>query len=135
MKLDTRTGKSIDFKLPTDSANNAENRKVKFPVTDVQTKASAAAVAITVVHKKTIANITVDAAMTVSVETSPDAEAGDELVLVLANGATTGRVVTFGTGLVAPAGTLTGQPNKTSSIAFVHNGTSFVETGRSVAII
>lgn len=135
MLIDGRTGKSFSHKLPTLEADNAVNRTFKFPFTDVQTSASAATINITVVHKKTIVNQTVNAAMTINIATSPDAEAGDELILNLINGATTGRVVTFGTGLTAPAGTITGTPDVTSIIAFVHNGTGFIETGRSVTPI
>ena len=129
MKIKTTTGKSIDFKLPTLDADNAVNRVVKFPVTDVQTIGSAASVAITCVHKKTIANIAVAQAMTVSVATSPDAEAGDELVLVLANDGTS-RTVTFGGGLTAPGGNLVGVVSTSATVSFVHNGTGFVEVSR-----
>ncbi len=135
MLIDGRTGKSHAFKLPSLAVDNAANRTFKFPVTDVQTKANAATVAITTVHKHTVANITVTGNMTVEhdVAGSADAESGDELTLVLANGATTGRTVTFGTGLTAPAGVLAGKPDTKAIVRFVHNGTGFMEVGRSVA--
>lgn len=133
MKLNTNTGKSVDFKLPTADADNAENRKVKFPIVDVQTKPTASTVDVTCVHKKTIANIDVAQDMTVKGHTSPDSEAGDELVLCLANDATP-RTVTLSGELIAPGGTVVGADGVTSTVSFVHNGTAFIEVSRSPVV-
>lgn len=135
MKLDERTGKSIDFKLPVLAAYNNMNRLVKFPVTDVQTKSSDFIVSVTTVHKTTIVNIAVENAMVVNHATSPEAEAGDELILVLTNDAGASRSVAFGTGLTAPGGVITGTVNTSATIRFVHNGVGFIEVSRAVTPI
>ncbi len=133
MKLNTNTGKSIDFKLPTADADNAENRKVKFPITDVQTKPTNTTVVVTCVHKKTIVNIDVEQDMTVKGFTSPDSEAGDELVLCLANDGTP-RTVTLSGELMAPGGNVVGTASVTSTVSFVHNGGKFIEVSRSPVV-
>ena len=130
MKINYTTGKKTDFKAPT--ALQTVDYLIKHPTTDVQTITTAASVAIVHVAKKTIAKIAIAQAMTITVDSTSESEAGDELILLLtADGSA--RTATFSTGLSAGGGTLAATASKTSAITFVHNGTTFVEVSRSVA--
>ena len=130
--LKETTGKSIGHKLPSLDADNNVNRTVKFGVTDVQSPAYASAIAIVTVHKKTIVKVSVTGGLALTIGTSPDAEAGDELNIQIANDGTA-RTVTFGSGFMS-AGNLVGTINKTASVNFVHNGTLFVEESRATGL-
>ena len=59
--------------------------------------------------------------------------AGDNLTLLITNDATTGRVITFGTGFQS-TGTLTGTLSKKAQVTFRSNGTSWYEVSRSLAM-
>ena len=59
--------------------------------------------------------------------------AGDKLTLLITNDATTGRIITFGSGFQS-TGTLTGTISKKAQITFRSNGTSWYEVSRSLAM-
>ena len=58
---------------------------------------------------------------------------GDNLTLLITNDATTGRVITFGTGFQS-TGTLTGTISKKAQVTFRSNGTYWYEVSRSLAM-
>lgn len=59
---------------------------------------------------------------------------GKEIIFIITNDATLGRLITLGTGLVGTAPTVLGVISKVSVISFISNGTSFYELQRSVGI-
>jgi len=132
MKINYDTGIKNDFGSPS-IKQLADQITTKHPTVDVQTKTTASTIAIVHWAKETIVNIAAGQNMTVSVDATSESVAGDTLVLNLANDAGGARTITFGTGLTAPLGTIVGIASKTASITFKHNGTGFIETGRSVA--
>lgn len=53
--------------------------------------------------------------------------------IIIHNDATSGKVITFGTGFVS-AGTLTGTASKTAIVEFLSNGTSLYEVSRKTGL-
>lgn len=58
---------------------------------------------------------------------------GMEVIVMIVNDITLGRVITFGTGFVS-SGVVTGVISKTSIVRFISDGTNLYETGRTVGI-
>lgn len=56
--------------------------------------------------------------------------AGQVMIFLIANDATSARTITFGTGF-KPSATIVGMMSKTASIAFVSDGTSLWELSRT----
>jgi hypothetical protein len=69
-----------------------------------------------------------------TINISGDHPLGKEIILIITNDATLGRVLTLGTGLIGTAATIIGVISKVSIAKFISNGTSFYELSRSVGI-
>ncbi len=111
-----------------------ENEAVSWPFgkADVQTKAYAATIAVTVKNRFTIVvfdTLTGDA--TLNVTAHAQCEEGHILVLQVP-AQTDGFDLTLGTGIDAPA--IVGVTGKTKTQAFVYNGSIFIPMGGVVQI-
>ncbi len=109
--------------------NSAADRFVRYPFgeADVLNIDSAAAMTATIKNSKTQLTISqMSAAGTLDVALHPELSVGDELtVKVSADG--TGRVLTLGDGLTGNNFTVTA--NKSATLTFEFDGSSFVNTG------
>jgi hypothetical protein len=81
------------------------------------------------IHKTTTVNATGNA----TINASSAGTAGQFMWVLIANDATSGKVITFGTNFKS-SGTLTGTASKTITVAFISDGTAWYETLRSPAV-
>lgn len=81
------------------------------------------------VHKTTTVNATGNA----TINANSAGNAGQEMTIIIANDATSGKVITFGTNFRS-AGTITGTASKTATIKFTSDGTAWFETCRTLAL-
>lgn len=106
------------------------NYEAAFPSVDTQTPAYAATIAVTVDQPETfITPAQLTGAATLNLTLASDLKAGAKIHLRLtADGSN--RVVTLGTGFLAPA--ITVVASKTHTCSYVYNGTSFAPMGAAV---
>jgi hypothetical protein len=99
-----------------------------------QMTAYAASVAITTTYANTVVNmaqLTGALTLTIGTGTTDTAPYAGDTVRFLFAADGTNRVVTFSTGFQS-AGTVTVTASKYGTVAFMFNGTTWVETGRTV---
>jgi hypothetical protein len=100
-------------------------------VIDVMTYASTITLDITkgFLHSTT----TVHATGNATINASGTGKAGNEIVVLITNDATSGKVITFGTNFL-PVGTLTGTTSKSATIGFISNGVAWYEKYRTLVL-
>jgi len=95
------------------------------------TPGSTVSVAISTIHRKILATWTAGEAETINISGTP--VDGQELVLIVNNDATMGRLLTLGTGLLG-LGTILNIVSKKSVLAFIASGGTFHEVSRTIGI-
>ena len=122
--------KSCNFVAP---AGLSADQEVLFPVTDVQTPASAAELDVDVKQQVTCIHLSdaMSAAMTLNLNIDDQVTPG-AIIHLKAGSDGTGRNITFGTGFTSPA--LAGVADKTKVQSFIYDGTSFLPLGASLQI-
>lgn len=80
-------------------------------------------------HKTT----TVDATGNATINASDAGIAGQQITILIANDATSGKTITFGTNFKS-SGTLTGTISKSATVSFWSDGTSWYESGRVTSL-
>lgn len=131
MKINSATGVVYDFAGPGAAAQEPTTYDdLKHPITEVQTKAYAAAVEITPIYKETIVNQAVEGALAFTADTTY-AKLGDKMYAKFINDGTQ-RTVIMGAGF-APVATVVGTVNKSILVSFYFDGTNFQEFARTAA--
>jgi hypothetical protein len=105
---------------------------IKFPFgnADVQTKAKAAVISISVANTSTIVTVAqLDAAATINLDIDSETPAGSELTIITESDGTA-RTVTFGTGFTSKA--LSGTISKKNASLFVYNGSTFINVSNTL---
>jgi hypothetical protein len=80
-------------------------------------------------HKTTTVNATGNA----TINASAGGNAGQQMSVLIANDATSGKVITFGTNFKS-SGTVTGTVNKSALVKFESDGTNWFEASRTLAL-
>lgn len=81
------------------------------------------------IHKTTTVHATGDA----TINASAGGVAGQRMTVLIANDATSGKTITFGSNL-KPNGTLVGTASKAATVSFISDGTAFYEVARQTGL-
>lgn len=109
--------------MATTVTNIAMNDSVNTADVQSTSNAPSSPVTITTTKNNTVKRFTgINTALTINIS---GGSLGDELILMLVNDASLGRLITWGTGVLPDAATLLLTISKEKIIRLIHNGSSF----------
>lgn len=120
--------KSVEFDFP---AGIAASKKALFPTCQVHTPDYAATVALDIIEKENIVQVSVTGNMTVNLDIAAHVTPGATIQAHITGDGSV-RTITWGTGFLAP--NLATVANKQHSVLFIYNGTAFVQAGAQIQL-